>query len=218
MTIAAYQEAFKKTWSDDTPSAEVRFVVLDTETTGLDPRRDKIISIGALSVINGQMRLDDSFEVLLKVSYNNTSVTVHGITHDEAVGGMEEPEALLLFLDYLRDGVIVGHHIGHDIEVLNVACEKHFDLTLSNRSLDTMDLTLHLDDDGAFPNRPKDAGYSLDALCEMFGVAPHDRHTAGGDAFLTALVFLRLLRCAKAVGRDSLGTLCIPYPVSGEGD
>ena len=139
-------------------------MVLDTETTGLDPRRDKIISIGALAVIDGQMRLDDSFEVLLKVSYNNSSVTVHGITHDEAVDGMEEPEALLLFLDYLRDGVIVGHHIGHDIEVLNVACEKHFDLTLGNRSLDTMDLTLHLDDDGAFPNRPKDAGYSLDAL------------------------------------------------------
>jgi DNA polymerase III subunit epsilon len=218
MTIAAYRELFKNTWSDDTPSADVRFVVLDTETTGLDPRRDKIISIGALSVIDGQMCLDDSFEVLLKVSYNNSSVTVHGITHDEAVDGMEEPEALVLFLDYLRDGVIVGHHIGHDIEVLNVACEKHFDLTLSNRSLDTMDLTLHLDDDGAFPDRPKDAGYSLDALCELFGVAAHDRHTAGGDAFLTALVFLRLLRSAKAVGRNTLGTLSIPYPVTGESD
>ena len=218
MTIAAYKKAFKQTWNDDTPSAVVRFVVLDTETTGLDPRRDKIISIGALAVIDGQMRLDDSFEVLLKVSYNNSSVTVHGITHDEAVDGMEEPEALLLFLDYLRDGVIVGHHIGHDIEVLNVACEKQFDLTLKNRSLDTMDLTLHLDDDGAFPNRPKDAGFSLDALCELFGVAPHDRHTAGGDAFLTALVFLRLLRAAKAVGRNTLGAISIPYPVTEEGN
>jgi DNA polymerase III subunit epsilon len=218
MTIAAYKDAFRNTWSDETPCADVRFVVLDTETTGLDPRRDKIISIGALAVIDGQMCLDDSFEVLLKVSYNNTSVTVHGITHDEAVGGMDEPEALLLFLDYLRDGVIVGHHIGHDIEVLNVACEKHFDLTLSNRALDTMDLTLHLDDDGAFPNRPKDAGFSLDALCELFGVAPHDRHTAGGDAFLTALVFLRLLRAARAVGRKTLGEISIPYPVSGDGD
>ena len=115
-------------------------------------------------------------------------------------------------------GAIVGHHIGYDIEVLNVACEKHFDLTLGNRSLDTMDLTLHLDDDGAFPNRPKDAGFSLDALCELFGVAPHDRHTAGGDAFLTALVFLRLLRAAKAVGRNTLGAISIPYPVTEEGN
>ncbi len=68
---------------------------------------------------------------------------------------MEEAEALALFLDYLRDGVIVGHHIGHDIQALNCACERHFNLTLRNRWLDTMDLTLHLNDAGAFA-RPAD--------------------------------------------------------------
>ena len=57
------------------------------------------------------------------------------------------PHQTRLFLDYLRDGVIVGHHIGHDIEALNCACERHFQIKLNNRSLDTMDLTLHLKDD-----------------------------------------------------------------------
>jgi len=137
---------------------------------------------------------------------------VHGITRDEASGGMEEAEALALFLDYLRDGVIVGHHIDHDIEVLNCACERHFNFNLRNRSLDTMDLTLHLNDDGAFVGRSVAEGFSLDALCEMFGVVPHDRHTAGGDAFLTAQVFLRLLRSAKSVGRHTLASLCALYP------
>jgi DNA polymerase-3 subunit epsilon len=182
MTIEKYLAAFENTWADDTPSAEVRFVVLDTETSGLDPRRDRIISIGALAVRDGEMLLDDVFEVLLQIDYNKASVTVHGITRDEASGGMEEPDALLLFLDYLRDAVIVGHHIDHDIEVLNCACERHFNLKLRNRSLDTMDLTLHLNDDGAFAGRSVAEGFSLDALCEMFGVVPHDRHTAGGDA------------------------------------
>ena len=197
MTIERYLAAFENTFADDTPAAQVRFVVLDTETTGLDPRRDKIITIGALAVCDGEMLLDDAFEMLLKLAYNNSSVTVHGITRDEAAGGMDEAEALALFLDYLRDGVIVGHHIGHDIQALNCACERHFNLTLRNRWLDTMDLTLHLNDAGAFAGRPMAKGFSLDALCEMFGVAPHDRHTAGGDAFLTAHVFLRLLRAAK---------------------
>jgi DNA polymerase-3 subunit epsilon len=50
-------------------------------------------------------------------------------------------------------------------------------------------------------------GFSLDDLCEMFGVVPHDRHTAGGDAFITAQIFLRLLRAAKAVGRLTLESL-----------
>ncbi len=124
---------------------------------------------------------------------------------------MDEPQALAEFLAYLRDGVIVGHHIGHDIQALNCACERHFQLTLRNRWRDTMDLTLHLNDAGAFDGRPMAQGFSLDGLCEMFGIPMHDRHTAGGDAFLTAQIFLRLLRAAKAAGRDKLAALCVPY-------
>ena len=214
MTVEKYLAAFENTWADDAPSAGVRFVVLDTETTGLDPRRDRIISIGALAVRNGEMLLDDVFEVLLQIDYNKSSVTVHGITRDEAAAGTDEPEALASFLDYLGDGVIVGHHIGHDIQALNCACQRQWNLDLRNRSLDTMDLTLHLNDDGAFAGRSVADGFSLDALCEMFGVVPHDRHTAGGDAFLTAQIFLRLLRSAKAVGRSTLASLCTPYPSS----
>jgi DNA polymerase-3 subunit epsilon len=211
MSVERYLAAFENSWPGDTPARSVRFVALDTETTGLDPRRDRIITIGAVVVQDSEILLDDAFEVLLKVPYNNSSVTVHGITRDEAAGGMEESEALALFLDYLLDGVIVGHHIGHDITALNYACERHFNLTLRNRSLDTMDLTLHLNDDGAFQRLPMADGFSLDALCNMFGVVPHDRHTAGGDAFITAQIFLRLLRAAKTVGRTTLDSLCQPY-------
>jgi DNA polymerase-3 subunit epsilon len=209
-----YLESFAETWEDDSPVSQVRFVVLDTETTGFDPRRDKIITIGAVGMVDGEILLSDSFEVMLPIAFNNSSVTVHGITRDEAMGGMEEPEALELFLDYLQDGVIVGHHIGHDIQALNFACGKHFDLELKNRWLDTMDLTLHLDADGAFAGRQLPEGYTLDTLCEMFGVPAHDRHTAGGDALLTALVFQRLLKAARSVGRVELASLCQPFVVA----
>src|SRR5204863_368363 len=79
------------------------------------------------------------------------------------------------------------------------------------RSLDTMDLTLHLEKAGAFAGRPPIRRYSLDALCDMFGVLPHDRHTASGDAFITAQVFLRLLRLASRHGRATLGRLSEPF-------
>lgn len=211
MIAARYSSVFQNTWQDTTPVEQVRFVVLDSETTGLNPRRDKLITIGAVAVCAGELLLDDSFEVMLKVAYNNSSVTVHGITRDEAADGMDERDALALFLDYLKDGVIVGHHIGHDIEALNCACEAHFQMRLQNRSVDTMDLTLHLNNDGAFAGLAMADGFSLDALCDMFGVKPHDRHTAGGDAFITAQTFLRLLRYAKKAGRTTLGSLCIPW-------
>ena len=211
-----YLSQFRETWTDDTPVSEVRFVALDTETTGLDPRRDRLITIGAIAVEDGEIRLDDSFEAMLKLDYNRSSVRVHGITRDEASNGMNEPEALELFLNYLRDGVIVGHHIGHDIQMLNAGYERHFGFRLENRHLDTMDLTLHLRDDGVFAAADVSTEFTLDSLCEMFGIAQHDRHTAGGDAFLTAQVFLRLLRAARKAGRTDVASISAVYaPVSG---
>jgi len=78
-----------------------------------------------------------------------------------------------------------------------------------------MDLTLHCNNEGAFANMRMAEGFSLDGLCEMFGVAPHDRHTAGGDAFITAQIFLRLLRAARRTGRVTLDGLCEPFKEPG---
>ncbi len=211
MMMDKYLGSFESTWDNSTPADAVRFVVLDSETTGLDPRRDKLISIGAVAVAAGEIRLEDSFEVLLQVAYNNASITVHGITRDEASAGLGEREGVELFLDYLGDGVIVGHHIGHDIEALSCAMERHWGERIRNSSLDTMDLAFHLERDGAFGGREMAQGFSLDGLCDMFGIEPHDRHTAGGDAFITAQIFLRLLRAAKRVGRTTVGALSEPY-------
>ncbi len=213
--LRRYRECFSATWSEQTPNHEVRFVVLDSETTGLDPTTDRIITIGAVAVQDAEIRLDDAFSALLKVDYNTSAVTVHGVTRDESRQGMEEPQALEAFLNYLADGVIVGHHIGHDITALNVALGRHWGVGLRNRSLDTMDLTLHLERSGAFGAGPAIRHFSLDALCERFGVIPHDRHTANGDAFITAQVFLRLVRLASRFERDRLGCICEPFTVDG---
>ncbi|MEZ5357043.1 MAG: 3'-5' exonuclease [Bryobacteraceae bacterium] len=203
---AEYERCFESTWDDSTPVSEVRFVVLDTETTGLDPRRDRIITIGAVAVCGGQILLEDCFEAMLHIPYNLSSVTVHGITRDQAREGYTEAEAMEALLPYLRDGVIVGHHISHDVAALDAACQRTFGIGLRNRFLDTMDLTLHLEQDGAFPGH-EFRSFTLDALCEFFSVTPHDRHTAGGDALLTALVFLRLVRLAARHGRGTLGKI-----------
>jgi DNA polymerase-3 subunit epsilon len=209
--LERYQGCFAATWDDQTPIERVRFVALDSETTGLNPLTDRIITIGAVAVQDGDIVLEDSFEALLRVEKNTSAVTVHGITRDETRSGLNEPEAVQRFLHYLQDGVIVGHHIGHDISTLNAACQRHWGFELRNRSLDTMDLTLHLEQGGAFADRARIREFTLDSLCEMFDVIPHDRHTAAGDAFITAQVFQRLLRLASRHGRAQLGALCEPF-------
>ena len=211
--VRAYRALFDEPVDDAVPWDDIRFVAVDSETTGLDPRRDGLITIGAVAVVGCEIRLDDAFEIMMPVRYNTASVTVHGITVDEAREGVPEPDALEAFLVYLGAGVIVGHHILHDITALNVAYDRHFGLELQNRFLDTMDLTLHLDRDGALPADARIDGFSLDQLCQLFGVVPHDRHTAAGDAFITAQVFQRLLRLAREAGRRSIGAVTEPFPV-----
>ncbi|MGE9297302.1 MAG: 3'-5' exonuclease [Puniceicoccales bacterium] len=222
--IQLYREAFEESWPDDAPIGDVRFVSLDCETTGLDPRKDSIISIGAVTVQGGDILLEDQYEALLKFRYNTSSVVVHGITAEEAAeNGVDEAEALIGLLSYLRDGVIVGHHIGFDVEIIKQACMRRFGLEFNNRWLDTMDLTLNLEQDGMFdernsttpfqrrpdetPDFSRSRDFSLDGLCRRFGVQPHDRHTAAGDAFITAQIFIKLLRIAKRAGRTSLDRL-----------
>jgi len=211
--VDRYRRCFDRTWANDTSIDSVRFVVLDSETTGLNPRIDRLITIGAVAVQNSEIIVEDSFDALIKIERNTEAVTVHGMTRDQTLRGVDEAVAIEQFLDYLGDGVIVGHHIGHDISTLDAALERHWGITLANRSLDTMDLALHLERDGAFAGRPPIRQFTLDGLCALFGVIPHDRHTASGDAFITAQVFLRLERLAGRFGRGTLGRISEPFEV-----
>ena len=154
----------------------------------------------APSRFDGEILFEDSFDALLKVER-------------EYLGGdrsrryaRREPRASRSrrrwsrFLDYLGDGVIVGHHIGHDIATFDAAYEA-----LGRRAAQSQ--PRHDGPDpasrtrGAFAGRPPIRRFTLDASASMFGVIPHDRHTASGDAFITAQVFLRLLRLAARTGR-----------------
>ena len=175
-----------------------RFVVFDQETTGLDPKNDCIISIGAVAVEEGEIILEDVFEDVLRVTQATSAVLVHGILPGESRQGRDEGEAVGEFLDYLGDAVLVGHHVGFDRAILRVAADR-IGRTVPNAALDTMRLALALKEAGAFS---LEGGFELDMLCRHFGIVPHDRHTAPGDAFLTAQVFVRLERQCARLGLD----------------
>jgi len=219
LEVPRYLAAVANLPGDDLAVDSLRFVSLDCETTGTDAKKDRLITLGAIAVRKGEILLDDQFEALVRISHNTSSVLVHGITAEAAAqNGVEEEEALRKFLDYLGGSVIVGHHIGFDVEVITRACQRAFGIDLSNRWVDTMELTLHLEAAGAFDeiregldthNPFRD--FSLDGLCRLFHVAPHDRHTAAGDAFITAQIFMKLLRMAKHHDRTTLGRLAERY-------
>ena len=211
---AEYDTHFAPSWGDRLVWGETRFVVLDTETTGLDPRRDTIVTIGAVGIVGSEIILDDSFEILIPFFHNTASVVIHGITRELSETGVDQETALRHFLKYLRDGVIVGHHINHDIAMLNTALMGNFGMELKNSSVDTMDLTLRLSALGALSLDTAAPDFSLDGLCRLFNVRPADRHTAAGDAFITAQIFLKLLKLARRAKLRSLGQLIGSAPGS----
>ncbi len=212
--VVRYQTAMLTPPADSTAADTVRFVALDCETTGTDAERDRIITMGAVTVCGGEIRLDEQFEAILQVSHNTSAVLVHGVTAEQAAReGLTEEAAMRVFLEYLGASVIVGHHIGFDVTVISRACERCFGVALANRWIDTMELTLHLEAAGQLTGPAGGNScspfqdFTLDGLCQRFGIPPHDRHTASGDAFITAQIFLKLLRLARRAGRTTVGGL-----------
>lgn len=201
--VSAYRSSAKKR-SGRKSIDDIRFVSFDAETTSLDPLQAGVVALGGVAVVGGDIQLDDSIELLVRQSYNSSAVTVHGITRQESQAGLEEEEAVAQLLAYFGDAVIVGHHVGFDVALINQACGRLFDIKLHNKAIDTAELSIVLERDGALP---KMADFSLDSLLRVLGIEAHDRHTAAGDAFLTALAFQRLLRVARHVGRTTLAQL-----------
>lgn len=171
---------------------EIRFVVLDTETTGFDYANDRILSLGALSLQNKTIVLRDSLELYIKQEYyNSESVKIHGILKNSRTEQVSEVEAIRQFLDYLKNAVIIAHHATFDITMINRAMERQGLPRLKNKVLDTSHLYKHtLITSNIFKKKEH---YSLDELAEKFDICKKDRHTAIGDAYITAIVFLKIL-------------------------
>lgn len=171
---------------------DIRFVVFDTETTGLDIEKDRILSIGALSLQNNTITVNQGFEVYLyQYFYHAENISVHGILEEESKPRITELEAIQLSLAFLGNSVLVAHHAGFDRAMIDYALQRHGLPKLKNKFLDTSALykrTLI-----ASPLLQKQEHYSLDELAEKFDIPTTDRHTALGDAYITAIAFLKIL-------------------------
>lgn len=185
----------EKKWTISAIEA-TRIVVLDTETTGFDYLQDCILCIGAVSLQNNTISLKDSFEVFIEQDhYDQNSAKIHGILKQWILERPTELEALQQFLEYLGDAIIVAHHAYFDIGMINKALERNGLPRLKNKSLDTA--TLYKETLLKSNLLEKKDNYSLDELADKFDISKKDRHTAMGDAYITAIAFLKIIHKLK---------------------
>jgi DNA polymerase-3 subunit epsilon len=185
---------------------ELVFVVLDTETTGFSFEEDRILSIGAVKVKKDIISVQEVFNVYLQQEkFNKESVPVHGLLKDGQRECVSEIVALEQFLKYAGNSVIVAHHAGFDMGMLNSALQRNGLPKLKNTVLDTGILyrkTLIK----SYLIQPK-TNYTLDELAEKYSISKKDRHTALGDAYITAIAFLKIISRLKEKKKFSLKTL-----------
>jgi len=165
---------------------------LDTETTGFDYTTDRILCIGAIVLQNNTIPINGSFEVYIQQEhYDQATAKIHGILKEFVIDRPTELEALQQFLDFLGDSIIIAHHTIFDITMINKALERNGLPELKNKTLDTAVLykkTLLVSN-----LLERKENYSLDELADKFDISKKDRHTAMGDAYITAIAFLKIL-------------------------
>ncbi|TDW51475.1 DNA polymerase-3 subunit epsilon [Flavobacterium sp. 270] len=163
-----------------------RFVVLSTETSGLNPDKDVILSVGAFSVVDDGIVIKESFEtVLLQYKFLQDNGLSNEFIIESKMIKMPEPEALEALINFIGNAVLVGHHINFDIEMLNAALERLDCGRIKNEALDVDVMYRKLTD-------INDKQFSLDDLCEIYKIPKSDRNSSSEDAYKIALVFLKL--------------------------
>ncbi len=186
-----YVDSFKNKPGLDVDS--IRFVVFDTETTGLDIKKDRILSIGTVAVTRGQVNVGDQLECYVQQEkFKSETVKIHGILKKGTLDKIEEHQAIQLFLKHVGNAVLVAHHAAFDVAMVNASLKRMGLPKLKNKVLDTSVLFLKTKLDTSKSH------FSLDELSKRFKIPQHDRHTASGDAFITALLFLKLLAKLKS--------------------
>lgn len=184
---------------DDSLLTELTYTVFDTEATGLNPAGgDETIQIGAVRIVNNKLLHNEFFEQLIdpKRTIPPETIPIHGITPDMVKGQPTIESVLPAFYAFAQETILVAHNAAFDMRCFQVK-EQATGVVFDHPVLDTLLLSVVV--------HPNQESHRLEAIAERFNVTIIGRHTAMGDAMVTAEVFMKMIPLLAEKGIHTLG-------------
>lgn len=159
-------------------------IVLDTETTGLDYTKERMVEFAAVRLENGKIK--DEFQTLINPEQHirKSSIAIHGITPEMVADAPTETEAMPLIMDFIQDYPIVAHNAIFDYSFLNEASKRVFGKDLDNTRIDSQQMFKEI--------YPDLESHGLEALTSKFNVELTNHHRAMADTMGLALAYPKL--------------------------
>ena len=159
-------------------------IVLDTETTGLDYTKEKMVEFAAVRLENGKIK--DEFQTLINPQQHirKSSIAIHGITQEMVEDAPTEEEVMPKIVEFIGDYPIVAHNAIFDYSFLNEASIRVFGKELTNPRIDSQQMFKEI--------YPELESHGLEALTEKFDVELNNHHRAMADTMGLALAYPKL--------------------------
>lgn len=195
------------------PIENADYIVIDTELTGLNPKKDSIISIGAVKMHGGSIDLGNTFYKLINPSteISHESVVVHGITPSDVAEKPPIDKVICELIDFCGKDILVGHFLLLDMSFINRDMKRICGTPLNNRTVDTHRIYewLKSNESSAGQYNGKTEDLDLFALAREYNIPVSEAHNALSDAFMTAQLFQRFLSILPGHGVKTVGDLFI---------
>jgi DNA polymerase-3 subunit epsilon len=188
-----YEQLNRKSFPSGTPVDSLTFSIVDVESTGLNPKKDKMIAFAATRIHHLKLSIKSSMEIVIRQEkpIRNEAVPIHQLIHSDLQTGFPEDKAVEQIIQFIGRSILVGYHVHFDLAMINQTIQRILGKKLLNPVINVPDLIRRIEDPvhSVFPSNSAD----LKQQCDLYGIDVSDQHTAAGDAFATAQLFLKVL-------------------------
>ena len=166
-------------------------VVYDCETTGLNPKIDNIISIGAVKIKGNKILINEAIHIFIEQEeeISHKSITIHQIRNCDLEGAIPMDEAIERFLYYIGNRKLVGYYLEFDVAMINKYIKPMFGITLPNKKEEVSAIYY----DNKIARIPQgNIDLRFDTILEDLDLPKLQAHDALNDAVMTAMMYLKL--------------------------